>query len=521
MRFRTHVFLFVLLLGGVSDLAVASGLEKLLMPGRVIEGHADIEEDCEACHDRSSDRAVAELCTSCHEEVGADRTSRTGFHGRFDPARQNECIVCHTDHEGRDADIVAINAGLFDHRWTDFVLTGAHLVASCESCHLPEEGWSEAPAECVDCHRDDDAHRGGLGAECQDCHTSADWQNTTFDHSQTDYPLTGGHVDVACNDCHRDNNFLPTPQRCSSCHAVDDVHAGSNGDICSDCHSTSTWSGIRFDHDTTGFSLSGGHDRLQCTDCHKREDFKDAFIEACRDCHVVDDDHQGRNGNECESCHQPTVWPDTSFIHAATGFELAGAHVELACSTCHKEATMGQVEASCGDCHAIDDSHSGQLGNNCAACHEQTAWLPVTGFDHDLTGFPLTGLHSTVACGECHASNRFHDAASSCVACHAEDDPHGESLGDDCTSCHNTGNWTLTAFDHDLHTTFPLDGGHEVLACNACHSDASASAADVPSNCGGCHASDDVHNDQFGSRCDQCHSTSTWSDVDSLSGRRP
>lgn len=521
MSIASRLFWTTLLLAGTCSLAAASGFERLLMPGRVIEGHADIEDDCGACHDSTSDRATAELCTSCHEDVGTDRAGVTGFHGRFDPARKNECIVCHTDHEGRDADIVAINSGLFEHRWTDFVLTGAHLLASCGDCHASGDAYSAAPTECVDCHRNDDVHRGGLGEDCQACHRSADWQNTTFDHSQTNYPLTGRHANVACNDCHRDNNFLPTPQRCASCHAIDDVHTGKNGDICSDCHSTATWAGIRFDHDTTGFPLSGGHDRLQCTDCHSREDFQDTFSESCHDCHAVDDDHQGRNGRECESCHQPTVWPDTSFIHAATGFSLKGAHVALSCDACHKEASMGQVLAACGDCHSIDDSHAGQLGKNCAACHEQSNWSLVRGFDHDLTGFPLTGLHSTVACSECHPTNRFHDASTDCTVCHADDNPHGDTLGDECTGCHNTSNWTLTNFNHDLHTGFPLDGSHRELACNDCHSDASSSASDVPSNCGGCHLSDDIHKEQFGSGCDQCHSTSTWIGVESLSGRRP
>lgn len=517
IRIAAALFLYTATLGVVQ----ASSLETLLMPGRVIEGHADIEKDCGACHDASSEQATAALCTSCHEEVGTDRNDGTGFHGRFDPARSNECVTCHSDHEGRDADIVAIDAGLFDHQWTDFPLTGAHLGAACHSCHAEGESYRESPAECVACHKNDDVHRGGLGDDCQTCHTAKDWQNSTFDHDDTNYPLTGGHAQVACNDCHRDNNFLPTTQRCATCHAIDDVHAGSNGDVCSDCHTTSSWLGIRFDHNTTGFPLTDGHGRLQCTDCHKREDFKDHFDDACLDCHVVDDDHQGRNGSKCENCHQPTVWPDTTFIHSDTGFELIGAHADLSCSSCHKDATMSLVPATCGSCHAIDDSHAGQLGENCSQCHAQSEWHQTVGFDHDLTGFPLTGLHATVACGECHSSNRFHDAATDCAGCHADDDIHKGTLGSECGSCHNANDWAQTAFDHDLHTSFPLDGGHTDLDCGACHSDTSASASDVPSTCGGCHLADDVHRGQFGSRCEQCHSTSSFTGVESLSGRKP
>ena len=161
------------------------------------------------------------------------------------------------------------------------------------------------------------------------------------------------------------------------------------------------------------------------------------------------------------------------------------------------------------------------MGTDCQQCHSQSAWHDIRGFDHDLGGFPLTGMHATVSCGECHENNRFHDASDECVACHSNDDPHAGTLGNNCGSCHNSNDWRLTAFDHDLHTTFPLDGKHAALQCGDCHSDSSATANDTPSTCGGCHLADDVHSGQFGARCDQCHSTSSFSGVESLTGQRP
>ena len=47
-------------------------LETLVMPGPVIQGHADVEEECTKCHqpfDRAGEKA---LCLECHEDVGAD-----------------------------------------------------------------------------------------------------------------------------------------------------------------------------------------------------------------------------------------------------------------------------------------------------------------------------------------------------------------------------------------------------------------------------------------------------------------
>jgi len=128
------------------------------MPGRVIEGHADVESDCGACHDADSDAARASLCTSCHEDIGRDREQGEGFHGRFAPARNSECVACHTDHEGRDADIVKLHAGVFDHALTDFPLSGKHTLAACTDCHRADDAYHEAPLVCGACHGDDDVH---------------------------------------------------------------------------------------------------------------------------------------------------------------------------------------------------------------------------------------------------------------------------------------------------------------------------------------------------------------------------
>lgn len=508
----------LLLFAGGAEIASASDLKKLLMPGRVIHGHADVEDDCGACHDADSDRPNAALCTACHEGVGNDRASNQGFHGLFPAATRNECVTCHTDHEGRDADIAARDSGLFDHRWTDFPLAGVHLRTVCTDCHASGSDFRDAPTTCGDCHKEDDAHDGGLANACGTCHSSFDWQTTRFDHAVTGYSLTGRHADVVCTDCHTDNSFSSTPSRCVSCHAIDDVHNGTNGTACQDCHSTSSWRGIRFDHAAeTGFALADSHAGLECGDCHRRDDFKDAFDNGCVDCHRVNDDHQGRNGDDCGSCHKPTEWRDSDFDHANTGFALDDAHGGLNCSSCHKAASADDVPAECGSCHAVDDSHDGQMGTACNDCHSQTNWLAPIRFDHDLSSFPLTGLHAAVACGGCHETNRFNDAPTDCASCHTVD-PHEGALGDRCGECHTTNDWQSAVFDHELQTGFALDGGHDGLACTSCHRDVASNPGDVPSTCGGCHSSNDPHDGQFGSECGACHTTSSFQEVESLGG---
>ncbi len=502
-----------------TDHAHAQGLERLLMPGRVIDGHADTENECGACHDADSDAAVAALCTSCHEDIGFDRENGEGFHGRMPAATQAECITCHTDHEGRDADIVDLDGGLFDHSFTDFELTFAHAQAPCESCHAPDERHREAPTACVDCHRDQDVHEGSLGDDCGSCHNAERWSTYEFDHSSTGYTLTGGHASANCSDCHRNNRYENTPRSCGTCHAIDDVHKGANGPACGDCHSTSTWSSIGFDHEMeTGFALVDGHGGLGCNDCHRREDHKDDFSIGCTACHAADDSHQGRHGIECDTCHVPTTWADASFDHDETGFSLIGAHQPLRCNDCHANDLTEPLSPDCGSCHRFDDVHAGQLGNACGDCHAQSDWLEPIVFDHDLSTFPLTGLHATVACGSCHESPRFADAPTTCIDCHRDDDAHDGSLGPQCGDCHSTNGWTMTVFDHDLHTLFPLTEGHAGVACESCHRDPDGDPGNVPRTCGGCHATDDVHDGQFGTQCGTCHTTSTFGEIRKLEG---
>ncbi|MDH4015591.1 MAG: hypothetical protein OEU33_16260, partial [Chromatiales bacterium] len=115
--------------------ASASVLEKLVMPGPVAAAHQDIEGECAQCHSKGSGISEQKLCVNCHQRVGRDIDSGSGFHGKNTRAATENCSSCHTDHEGRDASMIDFDPNVFDHAFTDFPLSGAHAVAECESCH--------------------------------------------------------------------------------------------------------------------------------------------------------------------------------------------------------------------------------------------------------------------------------------------------------------------------------------------------------------------------------------------------
>lgn len=70
----------------------------------------------------------------------------------------------------------------------------------------------------------------------------AELKNSAFDHARTNFPLTGKHKRVACENCHT-KTLIDTPRDCIACHKKDDVHRGRRPD-CANCHTTNHWSEI-------------------------------------------------------------------------------------------------------------------------------------------------------------------------------------------------------------------------------------------------------------------------------------
>jgi hypothetical protein len=489
------------------------------MPGDVILGHANIESDCSSCHlafNRSEQRA---LCLDCHEEIASDIEVRLGFHGRSDEASIAECSSCHTDHEGRNADIMGLDEDTFDHDLTDFELLGHHAETLCADCHLPEEKHRDVSADCAACHTEDKPHEQALEADCIDCHNESDWVEVSFDHDTTEYPLLGKHMDTICLDCHVVEVFADAPDTCFGCHEEDDNHHGRSGNQCETCHNPTDWNDSSFDHDRdTDFRLEGRHGELACTDCHSDDPFSDVMEMTCVSCHLEDDEHEGHNGVDCASCHSNDSWTDSVFDHARdTEFSLNGSHADIACVDCHIEPIFETAPGtSCVSCHLEDDSHEGTQGDQCDDCHNEIDWEEAPFFDHDLTRFPLLGEHDNIECDDCHETQVFVDAADDCIGCHLEDDNHDGTFADNCESCHNPVAWDLWLFDHNVQTDFLLEGAHVDVTCADCHRSSLASMQRIGASCIDCHRSDDIHDGEFGADCGRCHSDSSFQEVRSL-----
>lgn len=304
--------------------------------------------------------------------------------------------------------------------------------------------------------------------------------------------------------------------------------------------------------------LSRAHQSLegptQCTTCHRLGGGQATF--KCLDCHAEIAErlatHKGLHAGYglvvgssqgCARCHSEhngrefalIKWDLRTFDHKQTGYVLEGKHAGLTCNRCHtaghitpaakgtikikdlNQSFLG-VSAACTTCH--QDRHEGRLGQNCLQCHNYTDWRSVsTQFDHSKTRYPLTGLHTQVACAKCHTAGAdakpryFGVAFGTCSDCHQ--DPHsGTFAQQSCQSCHNTSNWKRVAtatlelkFDHSK-TRYPLLGKHQEVDCLQCHHNGDFKKPLVFGKCMDCHQ--DEHRGQFTKRADQgecssCH----------------
>lgn len=242
--------------------------------------HTETDNDCESCHtvdswypstfglEAHNSRSrfpltgahIATACFSCHLPSAADQT---GLEEEIKPVFEFadiSCLSCH-DEENPHGNLAELWSGSqteeceschsvqswasdisFDHEAaTGYALIGQHAEASCKSCHfesatdvtsIAKMPFNNISAECESCHETDSPHQGQfansvMGASCENCHDTESFRMSDFDHSLTSFPLEGGHIGVACVDCHTQEiapdgspfiRFFPLSSECSSCH---------------------------------------------------------------------------------------------------------------------------------------------------------------------------------------------------------------------------------------------------------------------------------------------------------------
>jgi hypothetical protein len=277
----------------------------------------------------------------------------------------------------------------------------------------------------------------------------------------------------------------------------------------------------KFNHDTTGFMLTGAHIRVPCESCHTQGIFR-GTPKDCATCHRSGarapgqpPDHIPTNVG-CDACHLSVNWTPATFRHQPSQGAMQGQ-----CSTCHSGAYTGQNAQTKPANHVATTAQ-------CDTCHQSTAIWTTATFDHskatpavagrcsschngtNALGKPTNHIPTTAQCDACHAgfsafapANMNHAAtlgpaaADHCSTCHngvylaqnaqTKSASHVATTAQ-CDTCHvSTSSWVTAAFDHSKATP-PVAG-----RCSICHNGSNAlgkPTTHIPTTaqCDTCHA---------------------------------
>ena len=413
--------------------------------------HLQIQMQCNLCHVNNNYSLTSAACWNCHQAE---------YNGAMNPPHKasnfpQDCTICHGTAPND------WTTGTFNHSSTGFALAGAHMNLQCNACHGTGTFINLTSAACWNCHQGDynkttypphQQFSNLFSQDCTGCHGTApnDWTTGTFNnHTATGFPLSGAHSTKAtCQNCHGTppTFTIQTSTACVNCHLADynqtnfppHQKVGFSQD-CSLCHDTILWTDGKFDHSTTGFTLTGAHTtKATCTSCHGTAAFVTLTSAACSNCHqgpTSNPDHTGLP-KDCSLCHNTSDFSQTTFVHPTSPLQLTGYHLTTLynnnrCDDCH-HSNYTSTPADCWSCHQTDYTGTSNpphslvgFAHTCNDCHTFVDWTGARYTAHDANYFPIySGAHngylSNPPCNDCHAG---YTGTATIV----------------CTNCHTTG----------------------------------------------------------------------------------
>jgi hypothetical protein len=445
-----------------------------LSTGFELDGvHRDLP--CESCHLNAVFKGTPRTCGLCHITGSVyNATPKTRTHIQS----SNNCEACHNTISFRP-DVH------FDHR---------EVMGACVSCHNGTIAQGKGPTH----PQTSDA--------CDACHTVMSWNPPkAVDHTQIPLAVQG-----FCIICHNGTSASGKPKN----------HIATNFE-CGDCHLTTTWLGVNFDH--TGIKTG-------CFSCHNgvkavgKQGNHMPTSTTCEACHTTGigsrtpvwapsafDHNQMATTNTCLPCHNGTVKISTGFVSG-----LPANHVPLSsatpdCILCHGNNPAAETwtvlaadiptlhtklnTANCLMCHGgqtfagvpapfIPMAISGVspykkaplapphipvlAGTDCSACHGPA--YRAGGFGPATAMTAATHKAVSTTCDVCHDSGKSFYVGSGTPlqlrpADHIKSTDPGMATGD-CSACHNTTDWTSSTMPAG-HMPNPSN-----LPCVTCHASA-------------------------------------------------
>ncbi|MDQ7053304.1 MAG: cytochrome c3 family protein [candidate division KSB1 bacterium] len=128
-------------LAAVALLMMQRGAGAQISPGKLARPHAFLDgiQNCVKCH-KVGRGPSAKKCLACHKEIQQRLDEQRGFHFMVVEQEKQACFGCHSDHAGRQFQLVYWPDGMenFDHARTGYRLRGKHQTLKCRDCHQPK-----------------------------------------------------------------------------------------------------------------------------------------------------------------------------------------------------------------------------------------------------------------------------------------------------------------------------------------------------------------------------------------------
>ena len=219
--------------------------QQAVIPGKLSQAHAFLENNCAACH-TSLKGVEAANCIVCHVNNQAIlQRQPSAFHADI-----ASCASCHIEHQGRVKQSTRMDHAALARiglqqlangspqnriderpikRWLE---ENSHTIQGDSSNLLPEETL----LNCAVCHKTKDRHVGLFGNDCAKCHATSKWTIPEFRHPSS--------ASQSCNQCHQapPSHYMMHFKMISM-----SIARQPNAKVteCFLCHQTTSWNDIR------------------------------------------------------------------------------------------------------------------------------------------------------------------------------------------------------------------------------------------------------------------------------------
>ncbi|MGP1351698.1 MAG: cytochrome c3 family protein [Parasphingopyxis sp.] len=408
---------------GVEERADVFHGDTLWISGSMSDAHANLANDCQACHVEA-----------------------------FVSVRDSACLECHTDiPDHAEADRMAISEpelGAGRAFLRAVATTFNRPERSCASCHLEHEGAGEMAA--------------APQQFCADCHTDMDTRLTDTDILNA-HDFGDDHPEFRPRIMTRpaDENGMARYRRVS---IEDDPEENTGLKFPHELHLSETNGVARMAQRLSG--TYGFGEALQCADCHvttpDRTRFEPINMEAnCQMCHSLAFDRIGGTIRTLRHGEPEMVIADIRAFYRNTAprrpIDLSGmerrrpgedsrartvGRYQFAARTRYARANdairaVFSRDGACYDCHAVERPQiRGSLSFDIVPVRQISRYMHAGWFDH--------GAHETEECATCHEADTSEEASDvllpgieTCRECHAGGRASGDEIVSTCAMCHS------------------------------------------------------------------------------------